>query len=281
VALPRLDNADFARLRGQSAVRRRLRWITPDHYRAFGCYLLTLPVSLILAVYGGYALDQIGLYPGRWLLFVLLGLAAAVPLLPFFYVRAHARRPVLDALAEDNGMDYASDGFQIETLDSALSMLFGADATAELSDLLADAGRESAVCHAEIASRSGGSAFSGLVYTFSRSSESGVSLVLLPPGAECDDIELPVTMTPVDAGVAGWLAWANRPHDAKALLVGLAGQEAFYLYLDRTHALVAGGGPASFDPPASARTPEARLRAIFDNAAAALNRLWALRNRLD
>lgn len=280
MALPDLGEEDFARLRQQPAVRRRLRWITPDHYRALGCYLVTLPVALITAFYAGYALERMGLFPGGWLLVVLLALGAALPLLPFFHVRAHIKRPVLDTLAEEHGLDYASDGFELEALKAALPMLFGAGATAALGDLLADTRRDSAVCHAEIAHGSGDPAYAGLVYTFSRSSDSGVTLVLLPAGAPTEGIALPVTMKPVDAGTDRQ-AWSNRPRDAAALIALLADEGPLHLHLDRTQVLVAGGGPASFDPPASAATPEARLRAIFDNVAAALNRLRALQNRLD
>ena len=279
MALPSLDEADFARFRQLPAVRRRLRTITPDHYRALGCYLVALPAALLTALYCGYLLDLIGLYPGRWLLFILLGLGVAVPLLPFFYVRTHIKRPVLDALAEDHGFDYASDDFELETLNTAMPMLFGTDAAAELADLLADPGGDAIVCHAEIARVSGDTLYSGLIYTFSRASESGIALVMLPSEAATEGLELPITMKPLEAGPA-WQAWSNRPHDARALVERLAGEGPLRLYLDRTHVLVAGGGPDSFDAPASAATPEARLRAIFDNVAAALNRLRALQKCL-
>lgn len=276
--LPSLDEADFNCLRQRPAVRRRLGWVTPEHFRSLGCFLTALPVGLLTAVYGGYLLDRMGLFPGRWLLFVLLGLAAAASLLPFFYVRAQIKGPVLDAIADEHELDYATDGFELKTLDAALPMLFGADATAELSDLLADSECDDVVCHAEITGPSG-TLYSGLLYSFSRSDQSGVSLVMLPGNAATEGLELPITMKPVEAG-PDRQAWSNRPHDAPALIARLAGEGPLYLHLDREHGLVAGGGPASFDPPASAATPDARLRAIFDNVAAALNRLRALRKSL-
>ncbi|HST37634.1 MAG TPA: hypothetical protein VLK25_13525, partial [Allosphingosinicella sp.] len=94
--VPSLGEQDFRALSGNPEIKKHLRFVTPDHRGACGCYLLGLPVWLIFALYGGYALERAGLYPGVWALNGLLLLALLVPLWPLFRVRRYMRRPVLD-----------------------------------------------------------------------------------------------------------------------------------------------------------------------------------------
>jgi len=292
VALPRLDEADFVRLRDAAPVRRRLRLVTPDHGRALGCYLLMLPVWGLAAIYGGYALDRAGLYPGDWLFLVLLFMAIVAPLAPVVRAHVHMKRPVLDELAAQHGLDYASHDFELKAYKKAKPSLFGESAGDELTDLLADKSGAAAVFHAEIHSKGGEPLFSGLVHSLRRKAEDGVQLVLRPRGAAAGDVALPRTMQPVDlafdpAFTASFDVWSNRPAAARALLggdlraalVGDAAQGPVYLFLDRSDVLVASGGPAGFDPPGGSR-PQ-RLRAIFDNAAAAFARHGELKARLN
>ena len=100
--MPVLTEQDYERLHGDAQVRKYLRLITPDHSKALGCYLLMLPVWLLAAVYGGYALDRAGLYPGNWLFFLLLFLAIVAPFCPG---RAGAAR-LLYGGATDDGQPY-------------------------------------------------------------------------------------------------------------------------------------------------------------------------------
>ncbi len=287
----RLGEEDYRRLRDSAPVKRRLRLITPDHSRAFGCYLLMLPVWGLAAIYGGYALDRAGLYPGNWFFFLLLFLAILAPLLPVVRAHVHLKRPVLDELAQQHGLDYASHDFEVEAYKEAKPCLFGEGAGDELIDLLAEESGAAAIFRAEIHGKDGAPLFSGLVYTLRRKAGNGLRLVIRPHGAAAGDVALPRTMQPVDlssdpAFASLFDAWSNRPTDTPALLddelrrtlADHARQGPVYLFLDRNDVLIAGGGPSGFDPPSGRR--ERRLRAIFDNAAAAFAVLQALKAKL-
>jgi len=292
--VPVLTELDFDRLRDDAQVRRHLRLITPDHTKALGCYLLLLPVWLLAAVYGGYALDRAGLYPGNWLFFTLLALAVFVPLLPIFTARRHMRRAVLDRMAETNGLDYASHDFELKGFNAARPMLFGEDSSEALTDLLAskEGGNAWAICHAEI--RAGGeAAHSGLLYWFGRRGKSGAAVSIVP-GAAAARAKLPKKMQRVATGDAAFDAafatFANARDEARRLLdddfrrllLGLAKDGAVYFHLGRNDAFLAAARPSSFESAADAALPRGeRLRAIFDNVRAALDTARAMRARID
>ena len=138
MAFSHLGEEDYQRLRASAPVKRHLRPITPDHAGALGRYLIMLPVWGLAAIYGGYALDRAGLYPGRWLFLLLLLLAIVVPLLPVVRAHVHIKRPVLDELADQHGLDYASHDFELAAYKDAKPLLFGEAAGDELTDLLAE-----------------------------------------------------------------------------------------------------------------------------------------------
>lgn len=295
MTVPILGEQDFARMRGTAQVTKHLRLITPDHARAVGCYLLMLPVWLLAAVYGGYALDRAGLYPGAWLFFTLLALAIFLPLLPIFTARRHMRRPVLDALATLTGMEYASHDFEIKAMEAARPLLFGEDSTETFTDLLAskEGGNAWTICHAEIEA-AGEPVFSGLLYWFARRGPTD-AITALVPAAAAERVELPARfgrMPPTgdSAFDAAFAVFSSVPGDARgsfdqgfrALLLGYARAGPVYLYLARNNVLLAGGGPASFESPADAALRrEPRLRAIFDNVRDAREVVRAVRARID
>lgn len=279
VVIPELTESDFASLSGSADVKGHLRFITPEHRKACGCYLLALPVWLIFAGYGGYALDRAGLYPGDGALAVLLLVAALLPLWPLFTVRRHMRRPVLDKLATLVGMDYASHDFEMKAFDTALPILFGDKATAAFTDLLAgkEGGNSYAVCRADIAIGED-AAFAGLLHWFGRRSKSGAVTVILPPGeAALTRTKFTKKMQAIETGGAGFQLWSDKPDDARALLTGsfqaaissLAAEGPVYAYIARNDAFLLCTSPAAFEPEDPPADRGARLRLIFDAVAAA------------
>lgn len=291
--MPVLTEQDFDRLRGDAQVRKHLRPVTPDHTKALGCYLLMLPVWLLAAVYGGYALDRAGLYPGNWLFFTLLALAVLVPLLPIFTARRHMRRAVLDRLAETNGLDYASHDFELKGFDAVRPTLFGEDTSEDFTDLLAskEGGNAWAVCHAEIRAGDEGG-YAGLLYWFGRRGKSGAAVAIVPAAAAAR-VKLPEKMERVATGDAAFDAafatFANSPEEARTpldddfrrLLLGLAKDGPVHLHLGQNDMFFAGGAPTAFESATDAALPrKARLRAIFDNVRAALDTVRAMRARI-
>jgi hypothetical protein len=284
VSIPRLDEADFVRLRDAASVRKRLRFVTPEHWRACGCYLALLPVWALFAGYGGYAIERAGFKPGSWIVLTLLVLATLLPLLPLLRVRRHLRRPILDELAEQHKLDYASHDFELKAFEEARPMLFGETATSDLTDLLAgkEGGEQWAICHAEIEA-GGEAAYSGLLYWL-RAKGSNATIVLVPADAAAS-IKVPkkVVRRPFpndpsfDAAFAVFASDAEQAQrlfddDFRQLLLGHAGQGPVYLHLARNDTFFAARPPASFESTGDAALRgEARLRAIFDNFAAALN----------
>lgn len=290
MSIPRLDEKDFTSLRCSASVRKRLRLVTPEHVGALGCYLALLPVWLLFAVYGGYALDRAGLYPGRWFFVLLLGLALIVPLLPLLRVRRHFRRPVLDELAEQLRLDYASHDFELEAFEDAKPMLFGEGATATLTDLLAGkgGGDEWAICHAEIEA-AGEAAYSGLLYWLRRKGSNAT--IVLVPAESAGRVKVPkkvrrVTLAHDPAFESAFAIFANDADYAERLfddefrrrLLDHAGHGPVYFYFARNDTFLAAGPPASFESAEEAALrPEPRLRAIFDNVSAALEVARAVR----
>lgn len=294
MTIPTLTQKDFERLRADPQVRKHLRPITPDHSKACGCYLLMLPVWMFTAFYGGYALDRAGLYPGHWLFFTLLALAVLVPLLPIFTVRRHMRRPVLDRLAETNGLDYASHDFELKGFEAVRPILFGEESSATLTDLLAsdEGGKAWAVCHAELQAGDE-AAYTGLLYWFAREGTSEGAVTVLPAAAAAG-AKPPEKMQAVVTGDgtfdASFAAFAVSPdqalklldEDFRRLLLSFARECPPYLHLDREECFLAAAAPDSFESRADSSLPrEERLRAIFDNVRAALENARAIRSGID
>lgn len=295
MAVPVLDDKDFAALEASATIRKHLGWITPDHRSACGCYLLMLPAWLFAAFYGSYALDRAGLYPGPWLSGALLAVALALPLWPLLRARRHMRRPVLDQLATQAGMDYASDDFEMKSFEPVLPQLFGAQAAGVFTDLIAgkEGGNSFAICRAEIEARSE-PLYDGLLYWFGRRGKSAVTLSVVPR-AVAGRAKLPgkaralagIGDAPFDAAFAVITAQPDaaiallKPQIRK-LLLELSAQGPVYFYIGQNNAFVAGGRPQSFETDEeAARGRRERLRAIFDNVAAALRTAAAFRAQLD
>ena len=291
MTVPSLDEKDFKSLSGNPEIKKHLRFFTPDHRGACGCYLLGLPVWLIFALYGGYALDRAGLYPGPWVLNGLLLLALLLPLWPIFRVRRYMRRPVLDKLATLVGMDYASHDFEMKAFEPAVPVLFGEGAVATFTDLLAgkEGGNSYAVCQAEIAA--GGEArFAGLLHWFGRRAKSGAVTIILPPGETiAARAKRPAKMERVELGDTAFQIWSDKPADARALLTdafrtalaGWAADGPVYAYLARNNAFLLACSPAAFEPASPPADREARLRAIFDRVAAGFVTASTFRAQLD
>jgi hypothetical protein len=290
MTVPVLTEKDFGSLRNSPDVKKHLRFVTPDHGSALGCYLLSLPVWLGAAVFGGYALDRAGLYPGPWLLLVFLAVALVLPLWPLFRVRRHMRRPVLDKLATLVGMDYASHDFEMKAFEPALPMLFGDKAATDFTDLLAgkEGGNSFAVCRADIWVGDE-KAFSGLLHWFGRRAKSGAVSVILPPGeAAAARAKLTKKMEKIGTGDAAFQLWSDKPNDAGALLTdalrealsGLAAHGPVYAYVSRNNVFLLASRPPAFEPDDPPADREARLRLIFDNVAAAFATAKAFRDGL-
>jgi len=294
VTIPTLGEQDFDALRRDPRLRKHLRLITPDHTKALGCYLLMLPVWMFTAVYGGYALDSAGLYPGHWLFFALLALAVLVPLLPIFTARRHLRRAVLDRLADLNGLDYASHDFELKGFEAARPILFGEDASDTLTDLLASAegGKAWAICHAEIEA-GGEAAFAGLLYWFGRRGKSSATVAIVPAAAAARP-KLLKKMRRIATGDAAFDAafatCANAADEAgklldddlRRLLLDLANAGPVCFSLARNDVFLTAARPPSFESAGdSALGRERRLRAIFDNTAAALELVRTVRASID
>lgn len=290
--MPVLTEQDYERLRGDAQVGKYLRLVTPDHTKALGCYLLMLPVWMFAALYGGYALDRAGLYPGNWLFFTLLALAIFVPLLPIFTARRHMRRAVLDRLAETNGLDYASHDFELKGFDAVRPALFGEKASETFTDLLAskEGGNAWAICHAEI--RAGDEeGYAGLLYWFARRGKSGAAVAIVPAAAAAR-ARPPKKMARIaigdDAFDSAFATFANAAGEARTLLDGdfrrllldFAEAGPVYFHLAKSDAFLAGGPPAAFESAPAKSGREARLRDIFDHVAATFRTAAATRAQL-
>lgn len=290
MSIPRLDEDDYARLRDAASVRKRLRFFTPEHWRACGCYLLLLPVWVLFAGYGGYAVERAGFKPGSWVVLTLLVLATLLPLLPLLRVRRHFRRPVLDELAAQQELDYASHDFELKGFEAARPMLFGEHSSASCTDLLAsgEGGEQWAICQAEIEA-DGEAAYSGLLYWL-KGKGSNATIILVPADAAAR-VKVPkkVVRLPFpddqlfDAAFAIFANDAQRGRmlfdgDFRRLLLDHAGHGPVYLHSARNDTFFAARPPASFESDENAaRKGEARLRAVFDNVAAALDLARSLR----
>lgn len=282
MTIPTLTEEHFEKLRADKTVRKYMRLITPDHLRGLGCYLLALPIWVLFAGYGGYALNRAGLYPGAWLVLALLVVAVVVPLLPILRARRHMHRPVLDTLATLIGMDYASHDFEMKAYAIAKPRLFGEEATETFTELLA--GKEGkdafAICHAEI-ELGGEPAYEGLFYWLKRKSESTAFVAVVPlaavPRLKLSDKakRLPSLGDPQFDAI--FAIFTDRPAEAPAmlspalrrLLLGHAAHGPVYLHIGHANVFLAASPPETFEaPPGTARAD--RLRAIFDKTAAAL-----------
>ncbi len=290
MAIPTLTEEHFEKLRADKTVRKHLRFITPDHLRGLGCYLLALPVWVLFAGYGGYALNRAGLYPGAWIVLALLVVAVVVPLLPILRARRHMHRPVLDTLATLTGMDYASHDFEMKPYDIAKPRLFGEEASESFTDLLAGKdGKEAfAICHAEI-ELGGEPAYQGLFYWLKRKSESTAFVAAVPLAAAArlklsDKAKrLPGLGDPQFDAV--FAIFTDRPAEAPAmlspalrqLLLGHAVHGPVFLHIGHANVFLAAGPPETFEAPLGTARAD-RLRAIFVKAAAALGVAQAVRD---
>lgn len=295
MAVPILDEKDFASLSANAEIKKHLRLITPDHRGACGCYLLGLPIWLIAALWGGYALDRAGIHPGDWVLLGLLLVALLLPLWPLFRVHRYLHRPVLDKLATMTGMDYASHDFELKAYDVSGPCMFGDDASESFTELLLskDDGNAFGICQAEI-ELDGEPVYDGLFYWLKRRGKS-TAFVTVGPVAAAAKLNLDKKAKRVPslgdpAFDAVFATYADKPESAAALLgpelrqflLGHAAQGAVYLHLGQNNVFLAAGPPAGFA--AAANTPggrEGRLRAIFDNVAAAFEVARAMRVRID
>ena len=276
--IPVLTERDFASLSGSADVKSHLRFITPEHRKACGCYLVALPVWLIFAGYGGYALDRAGLYPGDGALAALLLVAALLPLWPLFTVRRHMRRPVLDKLATLAGMDYASHDFGMKAFEEVRPILFGDKATSTFTDLLAgkEGGNSYAVCRADI-DVDGEPVFAGLLHWFGRRARSGMVAAILPAGEAVAARAKLSKLSRVETGDSAFQIWSDDPkvaeaqikEDFRTLLASFAGQGQCYAHIARNDAFLLSTTPAAFEPEDPPADREARLRLIFDAVAAA------------
>lgn len=292
MSIPRLEEADFIRLRDAASVKKRLRFMTPEHWRACGCYLAMLPVLLLFAGYGGYALERAGLTSQPWVVLILLVLAALLPLLPLLRVRRHLRRPILDELAEQHKLDYASHDFELKPVETARPTLFGETSSATLTDLLAGKGGDQwAICQAEIEA-DGEPAYSGLLYWFKRK-RSNATIILVPASA-AGRVNAPKKARPFSIaqdpafGTAFAIYASNAAEaeslfdgDFRSLLLSHAAHGPVYLHLAGDDAVVAVRPPASFESDEDrGQGGESRLRALFDKVAAALATASALKAHL-
>jgi hypothetical protein len=290
MSIPTLTEEHFEKLCADKTVRKHLRLITPDHLSGIGCYLLGLPVWLLFAVYGGYALDRAGLYPGPWVFFTLLVLAVVVPLLPILRARRHMHRPVLDTLATLNGMDYASHDFEMKAYAIAKPRLFGEEASESFTDLLAgkDGKDAFAICHAEI-ELGGEPAYQGLFYWLKRKSESTAFVAAVPlsvaPRLKLSDKAK--RLPGLDDGEfdAVFAVFTDRPDEAPAMLhralrqmlLGHAVHGPVYLHIGHANVFLAACPPDSFEAPLGTARAD-RLRAIFLKVVMALDVAKAVRD---
>ncbi|HST35811.1 MAG TPA: hypothetical protein VLK25_04185, partial [Allosphingosinicella sp.] len=177
------------------------------------------------------------------------------------------------------GMEYASDDFEMKAFDAALPLLFGQGAVAGFTDLLAgkEGGNGYAVCQAEIEAE-GKPLCSGLLHWFGRRAKSGAITIVVPPGEPvATRAALPKNMAKLDLGDPAFEIWSDKPDDARALMTdafraylsGLAAADPVYAYFARNNAFLLARSPPAFEPENPPADREARLRAIFDGAAAA------------
>lgn len=295
MTVPVLDEKDFASLSANSEIKKHLRWITPDHRGACGCYLLGLPVWLIAALWGGYALDRAGIYPGPWVLNALLLVALLLPLWPLFRVHRYLHRPVLDKLATMTGMDYASHDFELKAYDASGPFMLGEGVSPSFTEILLSKegdGNAFAICHAEIEAGDGLPAYEGLFYWLKRRGKSAAFVTLLPADvaarfklhAKAQRVE-GIGDPALDAVFA---VYADKPESAtlllgpelRQLLLGHAAHGPVYFHLGQNNVFLAAAPPANFEVPAGTARAD-RLRAIFDKVAAAFDVARTFRAQLD
>lgn len=289
MAIPDLTDKGFARLSKREAVRRVLRPARLFGLRGLGCYLVSLPVWLLFAAFGAYALDRAGLYPGRWLLYLFLALAVVLPLLPLLRPRQDFRQPLLDALTAEFKLDYDSHDFTPPAWAQAQPLLFGESEDASFTDRLAgiEDEREFMIGQAALQTKDGNMLFEGAIYAFDRGEGLSGTTVAAPAGSKAPRGNMEPVSFDDPAFAAAFAVYSTRPDFAlkqidaelRAALTGLAESGPFYLYYDTEHVFAAGGPPFEAEQ-AAALPPEQRFRALYDNVAAAFRTLTTLKAKL-
>ena len=127
-----------------------------------------------------------GLYPGRWLLYLLLALDVIPAAAGVVRGSKDFRQPLLEALAAEFKLDYDSHDFTPPAWAQAESLLFGESEDASFTDRLAsfEDGRAFMVCQAALRTKDGNMLFEGAIYAFDRAEGVSGTTVVLPAGSK-------------------------------------------------------------------------------------------------
>ena len=289
MAIPDLTEKGFAKLSKREAVRRVLRPAKPFGLQGLGCYLVGLPVWLLFAAFGAYALDRAGLYPGRWLLYLFLTLAVILPMLPLLRPRRDFRQPLLEALAAEFKLDYDSHDFTPPGWAQAQPLLFGESEDATFTDRLAGIEDKRAFMtgQAALQAKGGKKLFEGAIYAIDRGEGMSGTTVAAPAGSKAPRGDMELVSFEDPAFEAAFTVYSTRPDFAlkqidtelRSALTGLAESGPFNLYYD-TEQVFAAGGPPFETGETAAQPSEQRFRALYDNVATAFRTLAILNAKL-
>jgi hypothetical protein len=223
--------------------------------------------------------------------------------LPISKVGRDLKLPVLETLAGQGGMTYASHGFAPPVYEEASGPLFGKWLSSRnFTDLFEgkdEDGRRFAIYEAYLTRHAGKSTqvvFTGQIYAFQRRGRSGGAMVVVPDRGIFNFFKSAPGMERVafDADPefeSKFQVYAEHPHEALALL-GTDARRKFLewrqggrvmAWIGPEDAFVAIPGKNRFEPGSMfrARGGEERVRLMFDDLCASLATLRSLRASLD